>query len=266
MTRASKLAGVIAVTVALTFALTSPASADTKTQPTSTVSKTFTLKSDDTTTYQVANTTEGAASVTSATGYKLTVPGSTVTKTGLTKTYPSATGTVDISGVKVVQTGLVSGKTATLAVKVSTGKLKGTSKITLNVVRNLHSEAPSGYQWLIPSVSGLPKNTKILKPPSTLACGGELWAGVQLAATDTNRIYTNASTTKGGANMFNHSWNGSTLQVQYRQPPYPLTSMASPPGTQPINTSCGQTVYVYYIFEGSPRVSIQYTTQVGAAT
>ena len=204
--------------------------------------------------------------MTSATGYKLTVPGSTVTKTGLTKTYPSTTGTVDISGVKVVNTGLVSGQTGTLQVKVSTGKLKGTSKITLNVVRNLKSEAPSGYQWLIPSVSGLPKNTKVLKPPSTLACGGQLWAGIQLATTDTNRIYANASTEKGGANMFNHSWNGSTLQVQYRQPPYPLTSTPSPPGTQPIKTSCGQTVYLYYIFEGSPRVSIQYTTQVGAAT
>ena len=66
--------------------------------------------------------------------------------------------------------------------------------------------------------------------------------------------------------MFNHSWNGSSLQVQYRQPPYPLTSTPSPPGTQPINPSCGKTVYLYYIFEGSPRVSIQYTTQVGAAS
>jgi hypothetical protein len=257
---------IAALTLALALALVPAASADTKTQPTSTVSKTFTLKSSNTTTYQVANTTEGAASVTSATGYKLSVPGSTVTKTGLTKTYPSTTGTVDTSGVKVVQTGLVSGKTGTLAVKVSTGKLKGTSKITLNVVRNLKSEAPSGYQWLIPSVSGLPKNTKVLKPPATLACGGQLWAGIQLAATDSNRIYANASTEKGGANMFNHSWNGSTLQVQYRQPPYPLTSTPSPPGTQPIKTSCGQTVYLYYIFEGSPRVSIQYTTQVAAAT
>ncbi len=53
--------------------------------------------------------------------------------------------------------------------------------------------------------------------------------------------------------------------------PGPLAACAaafapSPPGTQPIKTSCGQTVYVHYIFEGSPRVSIQYTTQVGAAT
>jgi len=257
---------ILPLAAAFTLLAAATASADTKTQPTSTVSKTFTLGSNATKTYQVSNTTEGAASVTSATGYKLSVPGSTVTKTGLTKTYPSTTGSVDVSGVKVVDTGLVSGKTGTLEVKVSTGKLKGTSKITLNVVRNLHSEAPSGYQWLIPSVSGLPKNTKVLKPPSTLACGAQLWAGLQLAATDTNRIYTNASTEKGGANMFNHSWNGSTLQVQYRQPPYPLTSTPSPPGTQPINPSCGKLVYVYYIFEGSPRVSIQYTTQVGAAT
>jgi hypothetical protein len=257
---------ILPLAAALTLLAAATATADTKTQPTSTVSKTFTLGSNATKTYQVSNTTEGAAAVTSATGYKLTVPGSTVTKTGLTKTYPSTAGSVDVSGVKVVDTGLVSGKTGTLEVKVSTGKLKGTSKITLNVVRNLHSEAPSGYQWLIPSVSGLPKNTKVLKPPSTLACGGQLWAGLQLAATDTNRIYTNASTEKGGANMFNHSWNGSTLQVQYRQPPYPLTSTPSPPGTQPINPSCGKLVYVYYIFEGSPRVSIQYTTQVAAAS
>ena len=255
-----------ALTLTLALVLVPSASADTKTQPTSTVSKTFTLKSDNTTTYQVANTTEGAASVTSATGYKLTVPGSTVTKTGLTKTYPSTTGTVDTSGVKVVQTGLVSGKTGTLAVKVSTGKLKGTSKITLNVVRNLHSQAPSGYQWVIPSASGLPKNTKVLKPPANLACGGELWAGIQLAQTDSNLVLSNASTTAGGANMFNHPWNGSTTQVQYRQPPYPLTSQPSPPNTQPINPSCGKLVYLYYIFEGSPRVSIEYKTQVGAAT
>ena len=266
MTPRNPLLRLAALTLGLALLIVPSAGADTKTQPTSTVSKTFTLKSDNTTTYKVSNTTSGAASVTSATGYKLTVPGSTVTKTGLTKTYPSTTGTVDISGVKVVNTGLVSGQTGTLQVKVSTGKLKGTSKITLNVVRNLKSEAPSGYQWLIPSVSGLPKNTKVLKPPSTLACGGQLWAGIQLATTDTNRIYANASTEKGGANMFNHSWNGSSLQVQYRQPPYPLTSTPSPPGTQPIKTSCGQTVYLYYIFEGSPRVSIQYTTQVGAAT
>lgn len=243
-----------------------PAAADTKTQATSTVSKTFTLKSNTTTTYQVSNTTSGAASVTSATGYKLSVPGKTVTKTGLTKTYPSTTGTTDTSGVKVVNTGLVQGKTATLAVKVSTGKLKGTSKITLNVVRNLKSEAPSGYGWVIPSASGLPKNTKVLRPPATLACGGQLWAGIQLAQTDPNRIYANASTTKGGANMFNHSWSGSTLNVQYRQPPYPLTSTPSPPGTQPITPSCGDLVYLYYIFEGSPRVSVEYTTQVGAAS
>lgn len=242
-----------------------PASADTNTQPTSTVSKTFTLKSNNTTTYKVSNTTSGAASVTSATGYKLVVPGKTVTKTGLTKTYPSTSGQVDTQGVKIVNTGIEKGQ-PTLEVKVSTGKLKGTSKITLNVVRNLHSQAPSGYQWVIPSASGLPKNTKVLKPPANLACGGELWAGIQLAQTDSNLVLSNASTTAGGANMFNHPWNGSTTQVQYRQPPYPLTSSPSPPNTQPINPSCGKLVYLYYIFEGSPRVSIQYTTQVGAAT
>lgn len=242
-----------------------PASADTNTQPTSTVSKTFTLKSNNTTTYKVSNTTSGAASVTSATGYKLVVPGKTVTKTGLTKTYPSTSGQVDTQGVKIVNTGIEKGQ-PTLEVKVSTGKLKGTSKITLNVVRNLHSQAPSGYQWVIPSASGLPKNTKVLKPPANLACGGELWAGIQLAQTDSNLVLSNASTTAGGANMFNHPWNGSTTQVQYRQPPYPLTSSPSPPNTQPINPSCGKLVYLYYIFEGSPRVSIEYKTQVGAAT
>ena len=255
-----------AIAVLALLIAASPATADTNTQPTSTVSKTFTLKSNTTSYLKVSNTTSGAASVTSATGYKLVVPGKTVTKTGLTKTYPSTSGQVDTQGVKVVQTGLVKGQTAELEVKVQTGKLKGTSKITLNVVRNLHSQAPAGYQWVIPSASGLPKNTKVLKPPATLACGGELWAGIQLAQTDTNLVLSNASTEKGGANMFNHPWNGSTLQVQYRQPPYPLTSTPSPPGTQPINPSCGKLVYVYYIFEGSPRVSIQYTTQVAAAT